>query len=115
MDENKRRRAEAIKILIKHGWSPPTPTDVITDRILNDIEEITSFRPNRTNELTENELLVLTLAARGMTYAEIANIREVTLNTVKSQLDTIRNKLGARNLPHAIAIAYNQDLIIKPK
>jgi DNA-binding NarL/FixJ family response regulator len=50
-------------------------------------------------------------AARGKTYADIGLILNLTFGTVKTHLDTMRLKLRANNIPHAIAIAFATELI----
>ena len=61
--------------------------------------------------LTRREYEVLMWAARGRTYADIGLILNLTFGTVKTHLDTMRLKLRANNIPHAIAIAFATELI----
>ena len=61
--------------------------------------------------LTARELEVLTLIARGLATHNIARELFVTPNTVCSHVTRIRDKLSARNRPHAVAIAISAGLI----
>jgi DNA-binding CsgD family transcriptional regulator len=51
----------------------------------------------RTNALTSAELEVVRLAAKGLTYSEIAATLKKSVRTVDNQLRSAREKLGARN------------------
>jgi DNA-binding CsgD family transcriptional regulator len=62
-------------------------------------------------ELSATELRVLQLAAEGMTLAETAEELEKSPNTINNQRDTIRKKLDANNLTHAVAIALREEII----
>ena len=56
-------------------------------------------------QLTEYQLRLLTLAAKGMTYPEIGQVLGIDPNTVRNQLRDARLKLGAKNTSHAVYIA----------
>lgn len=51
----------------------------------------------RANALTLTELEVVRLAAKGLTYSEIAATLKKSVRTVDNQLRSAREKLGARN------------------
>jgi two-component system response regulator DesR len=57
------------------------------------------------NPLTERELEVLRLAARGDSAAQIAESLVLTIGTVRNHLSRVNRKLGARNRVHAVRIA----------
>jgi DNA-binding CsgD family transcriptional regulator len=61
--------------------------------------------------LTRRETQVLQLAADGQTRKEVALVLGVSLHTVKTQGNMAREKLGASNTSHAVAIALRQGLI----
>lgn len=63
------------------------------------------------NELTQVELLVLTMAAEGLTNKRIAFEIGSTEATVKMHMRTVCKKLGASNRAHAAIIARNNALI----
>ena len=61
--------------------------------------------------LSARELEVLALVARGLSTDSIAVELFVSPNTVRSHVRHILDKLGARNRPHAVAIAFSAGLI----
>jgi DNA-binding CsgD family transcriptional regulator len=61
--------------------------------------------------LTGRELRVLKLMATGLTYDEIAARMRRSPETVKAHERTIRRKLGAKNGPNAVAIAYRLGIL----
>lgn len=60
--------------------------------------------------LTERELEVARLVARGLTNAEITQELLVSLGTVKSHLGSIQNRLGARNRVEIAAAIWRAGL-----
>lgn len=61
--------------------------------------------------LTMQEHKVLRLLADGMTRQEIGSNLHISPSTAKSHIYTMYGKLGARNAPHAIAIAFRTGLL----
>lgn len=62
-------------------------------------------------ELTEREVLVLTLVADGLSIREVASRIHLSRWTVRDELAGIRRKFGARDLAHAVAIAYRTGVL----
>jgi two-component system nitrate/nitrite response regulator NarP len=62
-------------------------------------------------DLTQVELLVLKLAAEGMTNKRIANDIGASEATIKMHMRTLCKKLDAKNRAHAAIIARNNSLI----
>lgn len=62
-------------------------------------------------ELTEREIEVLQLVARGVSNAEIAEALVVTVNTVKTHIRNILEKLQVENRTQAATFAVQQGLI----
>jgi DNA-binding NarL/FixJ family response regulator len=63
-------------------------------------------------ELTERELEVLTLVARGLSNREIATALTVSLETVKSHVKRTYVKIGARDRAQAVIRAYESGLVV---
>jgi LuxR family maltose regulon positive regulatory protein len=61
--------------------------------------------------LSRREMEVLTGLSRGLTREEIAEDRDISINTVKSVIKSVYNKLGAVNRADAIRIATALDIL----
>jgi DNA-binding NarL/FixJ family response regulator len=63
------------------------------------------------DKLTPRELEVLTLIAAGLTNAEIGGKLGVAVGTVKTHVNALLTKIGARDRVQATIIAYDHGLV----
>jgi DNA-binding NarL/FixJ family response regulator len=82
--------------LIEHFVSHPPPD---------------AARPRGLNDLTRREIEVLTLLARGLSNAEIANVLFLGEATVKTHIGRVLAKLGLRDRVQAVVYAYENGLV----
>ena len=65
----------------------------------------------RQNDLTERHVEVLRYSAQGHDMKKIAKMMGLAYDTVKDHRQAIYNRLGASNIPHAVAIAGRMGLL----
>lgn len=107
------KKGDLIEILRKNiqdqAFIDPNVTRKLFDHLKNTIDpEIpASDRPI----LTQRELEILTHLAEGMPNKEIADALFISLDTVKSHLKKIYQKLGAQNRSHAAKLAIQKRIL----
>jgi DNA-binding NarL/FixJ family response regulator len=109
-DAEARTPAVALEALRAEG----TWHDAMVVRALEGATGAPSRAPARTRSpagLTEREIEVLRLAARGMTRRAIATRLGLTENTVRHHLDHIYDKVGVSNRVAAAMFAMEQGLL----
>lgn len=89
------------------------PPDVVVKLLLAS-PVMTSGGSRRTAKLGERELDVLNALAMGLTAAEAADYLGITLNTVRTHVKNILNKLAARSKLEAVLIAIREGRIGLP-
>jgi DNA-binding NarL/FixJ family response regulator len=62
-------------------------------------------------ELTEKQLMVAQLLSDGLTVEEIAAERHRSVQTIRKHVEQARDRLGARNLAHLVALGLRQGMI----
>ncbi len=85
----------------------------VTRRVIEEFARIPAPgpRPNEVALLTDRELEVLHLVARGMSNAEIAATLVVSEATVKTHVAKMLNKLRLRDRIQAVVYAYEHGLV----
>jgi NarL family two-component system response regulator LiaR len=71
--------------------------------------------PKLGGDLSERERQVLQLLADGLSNAEIAERLVVSVAAVKYHVSSILSKMGAANRTEAVTLAWQHDLLPKPK
>ncbi|MCO8269288.1 response regulator transcription factor [Actinoplanes sp. TRM 88003] len=99
---------EAIRTVAAGGtWIDGT----LLGPILDSVRRQTRPSANQVGALTERELDVLRLMARGASNREIANRLVLAETTVKTHVGTLFTKLGARDRAAAIVYAYDAGIV----
>lgn len=107
-DAPEERLTTAIRV-VAEGGSLFAPS--VTTRL---IEEFARRAPQARTDLTgltDREHEVLTLVARGLSNAEIAQQLYVSENTVKTHVARLLTKLGVRDRVQAVVLAYESRLV----
>jgi DNA-binding NarL/FixJ family response regulator len=102
------RLAEAIRTI---GDGDALLAPQITRRLVERFAAPRPEAPEALDELTEREIEVLRLIARGRSNAEIADQLVVSLPTVKTHVGRILMKLGLRDRVQAVVLAYESGIV----
>jgi DNA-binding NarL/FixJ family response regulator len=105
------RLVDAVRV-VAEGDSLLAPS--VTRRLVEDFVRRPppgQQRPPAMDELTERELEVLELIARGLSNAEIAAALVVSEATVKTHVNRILSKLELRDRVQAVVLAYESGLV----
>jgi DNA-binding NarL/FixJ family response regulator len=62
-------------------------------------------------ELTATQLLVTMMLSQGLTVEEIAEERHRSVQTIRKLVEQARDRLGARNSAHLVALTIRQGMI----
>ena len=102
---------EAVRTVAAGGtWIDGTLLGPILDSYRR-LARPTTHHEGRLDTLTDRELDVLRLMARGASNREIADQLYLAETTVKTHIGTLFTKLGARDRAAAIVFAYNTGLV----
>jgi DNA-binding NarL/FixJ family response regulator len=103
---------EAIRIVAAgDALLAPSVTRRLLDRIASKLPPVHENVIPALSELTERELEVLKLVARGLSNAEIAEKLVVSETTVKTHVSRILGKLDLRDRVQVVILAYETGLI----
>jgi DNA-binding NarL/FixJ family response regulator len=89
----------------------------VTRRVIGELARrspSTQAQPDALAELTEREVEVLRLIARGLSNAEIAEELVITPGTAKTHVSRILSKLELRDRVQAVVLAYETGLVRAP-
>ena len=75
------------------------------------LDDYVPNRPQRATPLTDEEVETLTCYSHGLERPHVADVLGVSPETVKSRVVTARRKLAAKNVTHAVAVAFRIGLI----
>ena len=101
----------AIRIVARgDALLAPSVTRRVLDRYARHLPPAGDERPAALAELTDRELEVLKLVARGLSNAEIASELDVSEATVKTHVSRVLSKLELRDRVQAVILAYQTGL-----
>jgi DNA-binding NarL/FixJ family response regulator len=89
----------------------PRVTRRLLDRFASRLPAHDPRRPSLLHELTEREVEVLGLVARGLSNAEIAERLTLSGATVKTHVSHVLDKLSLRDRAQAVVLAYEVGLV----
>jgi DNA-binding CsgD family transcriptional regulator len=61
--------------------------------------------------ITPRQLAYLSHAAKGESFKRIAHFEGVSFETVRTTLNTVRDRHGAKNVTHLVAMAVAEGLV----
>ena len=103
---NAKRIAEAIRETLK-GQTVLEPE--VTSKMMQKMRSGNGHRLH--NDLTERELEILLLLAKGKTNQEIADDLFIALKTVKTHVSNLLSKLEVQDRTQAVIYAFKNDLV----
>jgi len=109
--ESPERLVEAVRVVARgEALLAPEITRRLVDRFVSGLRP-GAPAPPELEELTDRELEVLRLIARGLSNAEIAKRLVVSEGTVKTHVARVLSKLGLRDRVQAVVYAYESGLV----
>ena len=109
-DMKMEKLADALQRAVRHEV---TLHPLVAERVLENIRGGDSDEPALFTELTERELDVLRLIAKGMTNSQIAENLVISENTVKGHVSNILSKLHLADRTQVAVYAWQRGLVNK--
>ena len=103
---------EAIRIVARgESLLAPSVTRRLIERFVQDVRPASAASAAGIDTLTERELDVLKLVARGLSNGEIAATLFLGEATVKTHVGRVLMKLGVRDRVQAVVVAYESGVV----
>jgi DNA-binding NarL/FixJ family response regulator len=103
---------DAIHVVAKgDALLAPSITRRLLDRFAEQAPQDRAKPPPQLESLTERELEVLKLVAKGWSNAELAEKLFLSETTVKTHVSSVLRKLGLRDRVQAVVVAYEAGLV----
>jgi len=109
-DMKMEKLVDALQRAVRHEV---TLHPLVAERVLENIRGADSEEPALFTELTERELDVLRLIAKGMTNSQIAETLVISENTVKGHVSNILSKLHLADRTQAAVYAWQSGIVNK--
>ena len=109
-DMKMEKLVDALQRAVRHEV---TLHPLVAERVLENIRGTDSEEPALFTELTERELDVLRLIAKGMTNSQIAETLVISENTVKGHVSNILSKLHLADRTQAAVYAWQSGIVNK--
>ncbi|HAV78224.1 MAG TPA: DNA-binding response regulator [Anaerolineae bacterium] len=109
-DMKMEKLVEALQRAVRHEV---TLHPLVAERVLENIRGNDSEEPALFTELTERELDVLRLIAKGMTNSQIAESLVISENTVKGHVSNILSKLHLADRTQVAVYAWQSGIVNK--
>lgn len=107
-DMKMEKLADALQRAVRHEV---TLHPLVAERVLQNIRGENSEEPALFTELTERELDVLRLIAKGMTNSQIAESLVISENTVKGHVSNILSKLHLADRTQVAVYAWQRGIV----
>jgi DNA-binding NarL/FixJ family response regulator len=83
----------------------------VARHVLHEFQDVASLGDNIVAPLTQRERQILTYITEGNTNKQIANILNISEQTIKNHVSAILRKLNANDRAHAVVLAIRRGLI----
>jgi NarL family two-component system response regulator LiaR len=105
------KAAELVEAIRKAAKGEPTLHPRVASRLIKQFSREEPDRSQLFSELTEREMEVLTLIARGFTNQKIADDLVISIGTVKGHVSNILSKLHLADRTQAAVYAWQEGIV----